>query len=159
MKKILLLLFIISVLFGCSNEKGNNEFKIIMTLFPVGSYKDVYMFELIDTTVLEVSLGVRRNENLKSKRYMLEEGLIESQKITLSEPQFDEITRLAKEAYAKDEVSVNNNRDGGRQIIIMINDKQYSFYEGEYENDSLGKLVKELVENSPVPVEPGENFY
>lgn len=157
-KFLLVFALLMITLLGCSTEE-TSKIRIRVSLFPLAGDFDTYLFNLNENGVLGVSFGDRRSNNIKSSRYMSEKGLVRKER-KLTDSELARIEELAKDINQKEEISVSRKVlvVGGRQIVILINNKVYSFYEFEHVNDSFGILADEIFKLSPIEVIPDKYF-
>jgi len=156
-KKVLILCLIISLLCGCNSNKTINNPNYIMRVanYPVGSYSNIYLFNLESDGTLSVSYGEGIPNKMQSGNFIKDDNFITKQAVqekVLSKIEFDELKKLIDEVHSRDVISVNNYQLDGIENIILINDKIYSFYEGEYTNDCFGKFIIDLKKYSPMNI-------
>jgi len=71
----------------------------------------------------------------------------------LSTPEQESIVKLVEEIEKDKTVLEKALRKGGWEVIISIDNNKYNFNYGDYMDISYGKLVKLMIEYSPLEVD------
>ena len=119
-------------------------------IYPTGTMKETYLLDLDSDGLLSVSMGTRRNDDVKSDNFL--ETLISKEK-KLDSSEALEVSKFQKDLEAIEEFSKELILDDSWEVTICYNDKKYNFDIREHRDESIGKLVKHLIKCSPINVD------
>ena len=158
-------IFACAILTICSCKNKTYDDKICRCLiFPTSSINNNFYIEISNNGMIKTSLGVRSKTILPM--------IFEDRKINPNEIQFLRKIQLQKKKklhstdIKKIQKSLLNLKgiecknffvqswaNDAWGIILLAGDKQYIFLYSEHRNDELGKIVKLLVNSSPIQID------
>jgi len=164
--KALLLMFL-TFFSGCYSDNENNkkleekdmslitskdnEIKPVkLAISPIGMASNTYFFELSSDGIIEAKVGIRRSIDIEDANFIEPS---ESMNKKLSTPEQESIVKLVEEIEKDKTVLEKALRKGGWEVIISIDNNKYNFNYGDYMDISYGKLVKLMIEYSPLEVD------
>ena len=158
-------IFACAILTICSCKNKTYDDKICRCfIFPTSSINNNFYIEISNNGMIKTSLGIRSKTILPM--------IFEDTKINPNEIQFFRKIQLQKKKklhntdMIKIQKSLLNLKDiecknffvqswanDAWGIILLAGDKQYIFLYSEHSNDELGKIVKLLVNSSPIQID------
>jgi hypothetical protein len=133
-----------------TNTNENIIKPVKLAIFPIGMTSDTYFFHVNSEGILEVKIGNRNSDDISDANF-IEPTSIDNKK--LSEEELESITKLVNEIGNDKTVLEKIIKKGGWEVIIMIENKKYNFNYGNYDDTSYGKLVKLLIQYSPLEID------
>ena len=132
-------------------EKDMSLIKSVkLAIFPIGMTSNTYFFELSSGGHIEAKVGIRRSNDIEDANFIEPS---ESMNKKLSTPEQESIVKLVEEIEKDKTVLEKALRKGGWEVIISIDNNKYNFNYGDYMDISCGKLVKLIIEYSPLEVD------
>ncbi|HOV28423.1 MAG TPA: hypothetical protein PK566_18975 [Pseudobacteroides sp.] len=130
--------------------KGN-EIKIVnIAIFPIGMTSNTYFFKLSSDGYIESMFGTIKSNNIRDENFIEHSDSV-SKKLALSEQQ--NIVKLIGEIENDKTVLKKAIRKEGWEVLMSINNNEYNFNYGDYMDNCYGKLVKLVIEYSPLKVD------
>ena len=147
---------IVACLFCIKNDESNNGDVIMkLSIYPSsGGFSNTYYFEITNDKMLKCYFGDRRNNNIKSPKYIKniistdEKRLTENEKLNI----FNHIKKLQENDYKKSQYRVN---DSWSAMLLYENEiyEMVDYWDDENEFELLKNLIDAIVELSPIPVD------
>lgn len=159
MKRKMTLYGIISVIAMCliliavyriKNIEANEDVLLKVALYRTGTTYLTYYFIIKQDGVLESLYGERKNDNIKSSKFL--KTVLENESIQLKQEDFEYLMELAIEIEANTEKLEKRIILDGWESIVYYNN---TFYELNYTGaklDIVPKLIDKLIENSSIQV-------
>jgi len=119
-------------------------------IYPTDTMKETYVLDLNSNGLLSVSMGTRRNDDVKSDNFL--EPLISKEKM-LDSSEILEVLKFQKDLEATEEFSKELILDDSWEVTICYNNKKYNFDIREHRDESIGILVRQLMKYSPINVD------
>lgn len=134
-----------------STETNKSKIKPVkLAIFPIGMGNDTYLFDLNSNGILDVKTGNRNSEYISDTNFI---EATENKNKKLSEVEIESVTKVVTEIDNDKTVLEKALKKGGWEVIILIDNEKYNFNYGDYDDISYGKLVKLLIQYSPLKVD------
>lgn len=119
--------------------------------YPAGGPSNCYYISISKDGQLKAIVGTIRTFNIKNNYFMRE--IEEKKTIQIAVEEWNELKKLIKQIEPTKEFKYYD-RDGGREIQVLIDNKAYKFYEYEYKDSKLYELINRAFELSSIQSTP-----
>ncbi len=142
--KISIVLILITSLMSCHNHDEKQSGTLLLKCEISASLYQTYLIQIFKNGDLNVVYGEKSIESDSIVK------VINQKSCKLNENDMRCIKELHSQVIKINSIEKVEIRKGGWEIVLIIDDKRYHFYYGEYENTPLGLLIKSIIRKSPI---------
>lgn len=121
-----------------------------LAIFPTGTAEETYYFVLTDK-VLTCSVGTRRNDNIKTNRFL--RGVSNTCEMELSAQELQSLIDIAEELQLSGYDTPKKIFLDSWDVSLLYNGKVYDVNYWNNESEAFRILVDEIIRLSPIPVD------